>query len=200
MKTWMKHAGLWDAASTRERILLEKPLGSWSRQEIADGQWREESLTVLLWALRPDMTMPSYDEQAFQSEVMSQSLTRWTVRHLSLTQNFEIRRISPGHAMWLNSGYGVRAQLSYKENTTSLQRARILSESLRWQLRKAKKTGCLRQSTTISLHCVNLMRSFLQKSGKGCARLPRNGSTGSMGFAGTLKTGTRSRRKHKSSF
>ena len=66
----MKHAGLWDAASTRERILLEKPLGSWSRQEITDGQWREESPMVLLWALRPDMTMPPYDEQAFQSEVM----------------------------------------------------------------------------------------------------------------------------------
>jgi hypothetical protein len=115
MKTWMKHAGLWDAASTRERILLEKPLGIWSRQEIADGQWREESLMVLLWALRPDMTMPPYDEQAFQSKVMK------SVPHPMASQAF----IS--NAKFRDSGDITRARdvaelWRWRARTTQLQR------------------------------------------------------------------------------
>jgi len=82
VKTWMKGEEFWEAASPRERSLLEKPLGSWSKQEIADGQWREDALVVLLWALQPDMKMPTYDEQASQSEVMK------SVPHPAASQAF----------------------------------------------------------------------------------------------------------------
>jgi hypothetical protein len=57
-ETWMKQKGLWDAASPLERVLMEKPLGSWTRQEVADSQWGEEALAVLLWALKPGADLP----------------------------------------------------------------------------------------------------------------------------------------------
>jgi hypothetical protein len=60
-RRWMQTQGLWNALSSRERTLLEKPLGTWSTQEVANGQWRGEALGVLLWALKPNGNLPPYD-------------------------------------------------------------------------------------------------------------------------------------------
>ena len=69
-RRWMEAEGLWDGLSLHERTLLEKPVGTWSKQEMADGQWRAEAIRVLLWALRPDAKLPPYDRQTYD-EVMS---------------------------------------------------------------------------------------------------------------------------------
>jgi hypothetical protein len=117
MKTWMKQEGFWEAASARERVLLEKPLGKWSRQEIADGQWREESLMVLLWALRPDLTMPAYDEQAFQTEVLKSvpdpEASQAFVANAKFRDPGEIRKARDVAELWL-----------WRARTTQLQRER----------------------------------------------------------------------------
>ena len=60
----MENMGLWSALSSRERALMKKPVGSWSTQDIADGQWRAEALRALLWALKSFPSFPPYDEQA----------------------------------------------------------------------------------------------------------------------------------------
>lgn len=61
ISSWLRSEGLWDSASQVEKALMGKPLGSWTRQEVADSQWREESVDVLLWALQPDALMAAYD-------------------------------------------------------------------------------------------------------------------------------------------
>jgi hypothetical protein len=79
---WMKQVGLWEAASARERALLEKPLGTWKRQDVADGQWREETLALLMWAFQSGTVLPPYDEPAFKTEIMK------TVPHPSASLDF----------------------------------------------------------------------------------------------------------------
>jgi hypothetical protein len=69
-RQWMQANGLWDALSSRERMLLEKPLETWSMQEIADGQWRAEAIAVLLWALNPTSDLPPYDKQIVGAALM----------------------------------------------------------------------------------------------------------------------------------
>ena len=68
---WLEQEGLWEATSGRERAWLEKKLGAWTRQEIANGQWREEALAVLIWALHPGTPMPAYDQPAFSTALMT---------------------------------------------------------------------------------------------------------------------------------
>lgn len=70
-RRWMERQGLWNGLSSRERTLLEKPLGTWSTQEIADGQWRAEAISVLLWALKPNRTLPPFDKQTSDEDVMA---------------------------------------------------------------------------------------------------------------------------------
>lgn len=68
---WMEAQGLWNGLSLRERTLLEKPVGTWSAQEVADGQWRVEAIRVLLWALKPDDKLPPYDKPTSSEDVMA---------------------------------------------------------------------------------------------------------------------------------
>ena len=69
--SWLKTKGLWGVYSTGERALFEKALGRWTRQEIADGQWREESFGVLVWALDGSRAFLPYDVPAVQTDVLS---------------------------------------------------------------------------------------------------------------------------------
>ncbi len=68
--TWLQQEGLWSSCSAEERMLFQKHLGTWSPQEIADGQWREESLGVLLWALDASRPLPPYDVPAVHTDVL----------------------------------------------------------------------------------------------------------------------------------
>jgi hypothetical protein len=67
---WLRRQGLWIAASRRERQLFAKPLGTWTAQEVADGQWREEALAVIAWALDKRTPFPPYDQIASHSEAI----------------------------------------------------------------------------------------------------------------------------------
>jgi hypothetical protein len=66
-RRFMEGQGLWDGPSLRERGLLEKPVGTWSEQEMADGQWRAEAIRVLLGALKPDDKLPPYDRPSSEN-------------------------------------------------------------------------------------------------------------------------------------
>jgi hypothetical protein len=67
---WLKEESLWKELSRRERELLSRPLGSWSEQQIADGQWRKEALCVLAWALGRIRSMPRFDQPADAKELL----------------------------------------------------------------------------------------------------------------------------------
>ena len=55
---WMAKEGIDAAVSPSERALLERPLGSWSDDEIFECVWRSEALAALLWALGMVDPMP----------------------------------------------------------------------------------------------------------------------------------------------
>jgi hypothetical protein len=46
--------------SPRERNLLDRPFGEWTRDEIAELVWRNEAAVALLWALGVVAEMPTY--------------------------------------------------------------------------------------------------------------------------------------------
>jgi hypothetical protein len=70
INAWLKEESLWKELSRRERELLTRPLGSWSPQEIADGQWRKEALCALVWALGRLRPLPRFDEPADAKELL----------------------------------------------------------------------------------------------------------------------------------
>jgi Domain of unknown function (DUF4272) len=69
INSWLSEYGLWASVSSEENVLFEKPFGQWSTQEVADGQWREEAMATLLWALHSDYRMPDYDRPALTTEI-----------------------------------------------------------------------------------------------------------------------------------
>jgi hypothetical protein len=70
VNSWLKEESLWKELSRRERELLNRPLGGWKPQEIADGQWRKEALSVLAWALGRLKRMPGFDQSAEAKELL----------------------------------------------------------------------------------------------------------------------------------
>lgn len=70
INAWLKEESLWKEVSRHERELLSRPLGSWSEQEIADGQWRKEALSALAWALGRLKPMPRFDQPADAKELL----------------------------------------------------------------------------------------------------------------------------------
>ena len=105
IEEWLKKDGLWEALSAKEKILFEKPLGTWNKQEIADGQWRAESLVVLLWSLRPGEAMPPYDQLASSSSIMNAvtppSGSRKFISGAKLRDVDEIARTRDVAELWL---------------------------------------------------------------------------------------------------
>jgi hypothetical protein len=55
--------------SANERDLMVRPLGLWTRQEMADVTWKTESLGCLLWALSFLPEMPGFDQPFHPEEV-----------------------------------------------------------------------------------------------------------------------------------
>jgi len=70
VNSWLKEESLWKELSRRERELLSRPLGRWSPQEIADGQWRKEALAVLAWVLGRLKRMPGFDQPVEAKELL----------------------------------------------------------------------------------------------------------------------------------
>ena len=117
-RQFLHEQGLWIALSVRERTLLEKPVGTWSKQEIADGQWRAEAIGVLLWALKPKSDLPSYDKQRSSTDVMDAlppppSSARF-VREAQLRSADEIIGARKVAELWL-----------WRARTTQLQRTGV---------------------------------------------------------------------------
>jgi len=138
---WMKREGLLEAASVHERLLLEKPLGTWERQEVADGQWREEGLLVLMWALRPGTDLLPYDQIVSESE-----LTK-LVPHPSAAQAFiakaklrDFREISKARdvaELWLWRARTTQIQRDH----VKLPKGRTFEEIIRTAATQAEKDG-----------------------------------------------------------
>jgi hypothetical protein len=70
INAWLKEESLWKELSRWERELLARPLGNWTPQEIADGQWRKEALCVLAWTLGRLKPMPRFDQPADAKDLL----------------------------------------------------------------------------------------------------------------------------------
>ena len=77
-RRWMVDHGVWGAASTLKRELLERPHRAWTSQEIANGVWRQEALAALVWAIDDRYQLPEYDRQVEPSKLQKR-LTRLQV-------------------------------------------------------------------------------------------------------------------------
>ena len=98
----LKQEGLWEAASVRERALFEKPLGSWQRQEIVDGSWRQEALGVLIWALGSSTDLPPYDHETNAMEMATASREAQPfIAHAKLRDFREIDKARDVAELWL---------------------------------------------------------------------------------------------------
>ena len=142
LNSWLKAEGLWDSASDIEKALMQKPLGAWTKPEVADGQWREDSLDVLIWALRSDATMPPYDVPIFTTEVMK------SVRDLGQLQQFLARaKLRPEAAIL--KALDVAELWLWRSRTTQLQKEhysppkgeRGLEQIVSMTVAKAQKDG-----------------------------------------------------------
>lgn len=115
-REFLQENGLWDALSSRERTLLEKPYGSWSTQEIADGQWRAEALGIMLWALNQIHDIPPYDKESSAEGVMnalpSPGSSRQFVSSAALRNENEIREARNVAELWLWRARTTQLQLS----------------------------------------------------------------------------------------
>jgi hypothetical protein len=70
LNIWIADEGLIASQSTREKPLVSKALGSWSRQELIDSAWRANSLGVILWALSRFDELPPWDTQFTPQETI----------------------------------------------------------------------------------------------------------------------------------
>jgi hypothetical protein len=112
----MEGMGLWSALSSRERALMEKPVGSWSTQDIADGQWRAEALRALLWALKSFPSLPPYDQQvpieAVTAVLPPPNRCQRFIRNAALRDENEITRARSTAELWLWRARTTQLQMS----------------------------------------------------------------------------------------
>ncbi|MCL6638477.1 MAG: DUF4272 domain-containing protein [Firmicutes bacterium] len=70
LNDWMDKEGLILYQSARERELFARPPGSWNWQEVVNASWRTEALGVILWALSVVGSLPPYDTEFSQKDVL----------------------------------------------------------------------------------------------------------------------------------
>jgi hypothetical protein len=118
----MKQEGLWEAWSVREQALLEKPLGSWQKQELIDSSWRVEDIGVLIWALESSADFPPYDRLAHETNLEA-NITKLVldppdaqpfIAHAKLRDVREIRKARDVAELWL-----------WRARTTELQKKHV---------------------------------------------------------------------------
>jgi hypothetical protein len=103
-------------------LLLESG-ENWSRQDIADGQWREESLSVLVWALDGSRIFPRYDAPAAAQADVARSFPMLEDAHgliakAKLRDSNEISKQRDIAELWL-----------WRARTTQLQREATKSQT-----------------------------------------------------------------------
>ena len=113
-RQWMDDQALSNGLSLSERTLLEKPVGTWSEQEIIDGQWRAEEIGVLLWALKLNEKLPPYDKEPSSADVMA------ALPHPDDSVGF-IRKAQLRSAEEIIAARGVAELWLWRARTTQLQ-------------------------------------------------------------------------------
>jgi len=105
LEKWLNQEGLWEDMSPKEQVLLKKPIGSWAKQEIADRQWREEALLVLLWSLSSSAQVPPYDQIASTSSLMDTAPrpqdSQTFIKNAKLRSTEEITKARDVAELWL---------------------------------------------------------------------------------------------------
>jgi hypothetical protein len=56
--------------SLKEKTIMSKKLGFWSKQDLIDSSWRKESLGILLWSLSMIEKIPEYDTEFDEETIM----------------------------------------------------------------------------------------------------------------------------------
>lgn len=70
LNMWIADEGLIASQSTREKPVVCKALGSWTREELVEAGWRANSLGVILWALSLFDELPPWDTQFTPQETI----------------------------------------------------------------------------------------------------------------------------------
>jgi len=104
LNIWLADEGLIAAQSTREKPLVSKGLGSWTRQEKIDVAWRANSLGVILWALSQFDVLPPWDSEFTPQETIKLlnlfAPTRAFLEKVSLRPDPEIEQARDMAEVW----------------------------------------------------------------------------------------------------
>jgi hypothetical protein len=77
IQRWVDEEQLGPYFSSKERIMMAKPAGDFTRRDRLDGWWRREALMVLEWALRIIDPMPPADTRVPMEDVLESA---WLLR------------------------------------------------------------------------------------------------------------------------
>jgi hypothetical protein len=80
IQRWVDQEQLDRYFSPRERIMMAKPAGEFTRRDRLDGWWRREALMVLDWSLRIIEPMPPADTRVPTEDVLESA---WLLRNTS---------------------------------------------------------------------------------------------------------------------
>lgn len=75
--------GLEAYQSPKEKALINKPIGTWEKQDTISASWRKESLGVLLWSLSVIDEIPPYDQEFDDFKMVDIVLTNPTIKFYS---------------------------------------------------------------------------------------------------------------------
>jgi hypothetical protein len=112
-KAGMEEQALWQALSSRERSLMEKPLGTWEEQEAADGEWRKDSAVVLLWALGQGGELLPYDKEADDLALPPFDDARKFINGAKLRSSEEIEKGRQAAELWLRRARTTQLQMEH---------------------------------------------------------------------------------------
>jgi len=101
--------------SPRERALLSAPAGKWTRQDIANASWRAESVGILLWAVGLIKSIPPYDKEFEQPEVIQR------LDMLYASPDY-VRRLALRSAQEIGKAREIAEHWHWRSRTTQIQR------------------------------------------------------------------------------
>jgi hypothetical protein len=98
--------------SSKEKTILSKKLGSWSKQDLIDSSWRKESLGILLWSLSMIPKIPDYDTEFDENVLMK------TVFDTSTAELYKTVKLRPKEE--INAARDIAEHWHWRSRTTQI--------------------------------------------------------------------------------
>ena len=105
LNKWLRDEGLWEHLSAKERGLMSKEAGSWTRDDCADASWFLESGGVIAWSVGLLDAVPAYDqsfhETAFIRAARLHKPVSETLKRAWLRSEEDIRGARGAAELWM---------------------------------------------------------------------------------------------------